>query len=97
MFAIHCRDKASAAPLRVEHRPAHLNYVKGSGVPIVAAGPLIGSDGHAVGGLFIIDVADAAAAEEWAAKDPFQKLGVYEKVDIHEWKYVFGVGLEAKS
>ncbi|RJG46260.1 YciI family protein [Mesorhizobium sp. DCY119] len=96
MFAIHCRDKASAAPLRVEHRPAHLDYVKGSGASILAAGPLIGPEGHAVGGLFLIDAADAAAAKEWASKDPFQTLGVYERVEIHDWKYVFGTGLEAK-
>ena len=96
MFATHCRDKASTAPLRAEHRPAHLDYVKGSGATIVGAGPLIGPDGHAVGGLFLIDVADADAASAWAANDPFHTLGVYETVEIHAWKYVFGTGIEAK-
>ncbi|TCQ99070.1 YciI family protein [Neorhizobium sp. JUb45] len=97
MFAVHCRDKASAGPVRAENRPSHLEYVKGSGSIIVGAGPLIGAEGHAIGGLFLIDVADAASAKEWASKDPFSALDVYETVEIQEWKFVFGTGLEAKS
>jgi uncharacterized protein YciI len=97
LFAIHCLDKSSAAPLRVANRPTHLEYVKGSGSTIVGAGPLINDTGHAVGGLFLIDVADVAAARDWAANDPFAALDVYETVEIHEWKYVFGLGLKASA
>lgn len=97
MFAIHCRDKVSAETIRAENRPAHLEYVKGSGSIVVGAGPLMGANGHAVGGLFLIDVPDAIAATEWASNDPFSKLEVYETIDVHEWKFVFGTGLEAKS
>ncbi|AOH87216.1 hypothetical protein AWL63_23945 (plasmid) [Sphingomonas panacis] len=82
--------------VRLNNRPAHLEYIKGSGSSIVAAGPLIGPDGHAVGGFFLLDVANLAAAEDWAAKDPFRALELYGSVEIQEWKYVFGSGLEPR-
>ncbi len=97
MFAVHCRDKSDAAPLRAAHRPEHLAYVKGSGAVIVGAGPLINAEGHAEGGLFLLNVADAAAAQSWADGDPFAQLGVYETVNVHEWRYAFGSGLSAAA
>lgn len=96
MFAVHCKDKPAMEQVRLDNRPAHLEYVKGSGSAIVAAGPLIGTDGHAVGGFFLLDVADLAAAQDWAAKDPFRGLDLYGAIEIQEWKYVFGSGLEPR-
>lgn len=97
MFAVNCRDKASMQEMRAKNRPAHLDYVKGSGSKIVAAGPLLNSEQHAIGGLFLIDVPDLAAAKEWAENDPFRALGIYESVEVLEWKYVFGTGVETKG
>lgn len=97
MFAVHCRDKASAGPIRSENRPIHLEYVKASGSTNVWCGTTDRGEGHAVGGLLLIEVADAAAAKEWASKDPFSALEVYETVEVQESKFVFGTGLEAKS
>lgn len=97
MFAVHCKDKAGMLQVRLDNRPAHLEYVKSSGSRIVAAGPLIGLDEHAVGGFFLLDVEDFDAAEDWAANDPFRALQLYASVEIQEWKYVFGSGLEPRS
>ncbi len=96
MFAVNCRDKPSMQEMRADNRPAHLDYVKGGGSKIIAAGPLLDADHHAIGGLFLIDVPDFAAAREWAANDPFQALGIYESVEVLEWKYVFGTGIDGK-
>ena len=97
MFIVHCLDKPTAGRLRAEHRPIHLEYVKSTGASLVGAGPLFSAEGNPVGGLFVLAFDDHADAAEWAKNDPFNKLGVYETVSVHSWKYLLGTGIEPKS
>ena len=34
--------------------------------------------------------ADLAAAEDWAARDPYKGAGLFQRVDVIEWKKVIG-------
>jgi hypothetical protein len=43
-----------------------------------------------VGSLLIMDFADRAAAEAFAADDPYRKAGVFEGVDILPWRVTRG-------
>ncbi|MEY4872402.1 MAG: hypothetical protein RLZZ563_1732, partial [Pseudomonadota bacterium] len=36
------------------------------------------------------NVPDLAAAQDWAANDPYAKAGLFQSVDIREWKKVIG-------
>ena len=42
------------------------------------------------GSLVILDVADMAAAEAWAAGDPYAKAGLFSDVELTAWKKVIG-------
>jgi uncharacterized protein YciI len=52
------------------------------------AGPLLDDAGEMIGSLVILDVADMAAAQAWAANDPYAKAGLFESVDLIPWKKV---------
>lgn len=88
LIALFARDKAGALQTRKDNREAHLAYIKETGV-VAQAGPLI-EGGEMAGSLVILDVADMAAAEAWAANDPYAKAGLFADVQLVEWKRVIG-------
>ena len=85
-FAVICRDKPGALPVRMENRAAHLAYVEETGAVFIG-GPLL-EDGQMAGSMLVLDVADMAAAQDWAANDPYAKAGLFADVFISEWKKV---------
>jgi uncharacterized protein YciI len=90
LFMFHCTDKAGAGDVRATNRNAHLDYLEAHKDRIFAAGPLLGDDGAAmVGSLLVIECADKAAAEDFAANDPYAKAGLFDKVEIRAWRRVF--------
>ncbi len=40
------------------------------------------------GSFLLVDMADRAAAEAFAAGDPFAKAGLFEKTEIRRWRKV---------
>ena len=89
LFALICDDKPGGIETRKANRPAHVDYLKSTGV-VVQAGPFLDEAGGMVGSLVVIDVADRAAAEAWAAADPYAKAGLFERVAIRPWNRVIG-------
>ncbi|WP_319825156.1 YciI family protein [Thalassovita sp.] len=83
------RDKPGALETRKANRTAHLDYIKETGV-VAQAGPLLDSAEQMIGSLVILDVADMAAAEAWAANDPYAKAGLFEDVQLIHWNRVIG-------
>ena len=91
LFAVSCTDKADSQSLRLDNRPAHIEFLKAQGDAIKVAGPYVGEDGEAMtGSLLIVEAADLAAARAFAAGDPYAKAGLFESVDIRPWKWVIG-------
>jgi uncharacterized protein len=88
-FALICRDKPGALPTRLETRAAHLAYIEATGV-VEMAGPFLDDVGQMTGSLVVIEVPDRAAAEAWAAGDPYAKAGLFESVTVQAWKKVIG-------
>ena len=89
LFIVLITDKAGAGQIRADNRPQHLAYLKSFGDGIVAGGATLSDDGEAMTGSFLlIDVADRAAAEAFAAGDPFAKAGLFEKTEIRRWRKV---------
>lgn len=86
--ALICIDKTGALQTRLDNRAAHLAHIETSGV-VEMAGPFL-QDGAMVGSLIVLDVADMATAQDWAANDPYAKAGLFQSVDLREWKKVIG-------
>ncbi|MEM7276306.1 MAG: YciI family protein [Actinomycetota bacterium] len=90
IWCIYCEDRPDGQDLRAETRPAHLGYL--SGFDIEAGGPLVGDDGAMVGSCIFLEAPDRAAAEEFAANDPYAKAGLFERVTITGFKKVVWPG-----
>ena len=90
LFAFYCLDKEGHAEVRSNNRDAHVAYLKAQGESIITAGPLLDDDGVGmVGSLIVLNLPDRAAAEAFAANDPYAKAGLFRSVEIRPWKKVF--------
>lgn len=88
-FAIICTDKPGRTALRSEVRPQHLDYLAKYKEKVFAVGPLQSDDGEAmIGSILILDFPDRAAAEAFAADDPYARAGLFESIVIRRWKKV---------
>ncbi|WP_417262451.1 YciI family protein [Celeribacter sp.] len=88
-FAVICTDKPGALQIRLDTRPDHVEYLKSCGV-VEQAGPFLNDAGEMSGSLVIIEVEDMAAAQDWAANDPYAKAGLFADVRIEAWNRVIG-------
>lgn len=89
LFALICDDRPGALETRKANRAAHLDYIRATGV-VAQAGPLLDAEGAMAGSLVILDVPDRAAAEAWAAADPYALAGLFARVEIRPWNRVIG-------
>lgn len=98
LYIITAFDKENSLDLRMENRPAHLDYAKEKGV-VVLGGPLLTEEDEPKprGSMLIVDVENRAAAEEFAANDPYNKAGLFEKVTIRRWMGAVGPWLPSSD
>lgn len=89
LIALMARDKPGALNTRLSNREAHVAYLKASGV-VTLAGPLLDNAGQMCGSLIVLDVADMAEAEAFAAGDPYAKAGLFASVSLDAWDRVLG-------
>lgn len=89
LIAFIGKDKAGALQTRLDNRDAHVAYLKETGV-VTYAGPLLDADEQMCGSLVVLDVADMAAAEQWATGDPYAKAGLFEQTELIRWNKVIG-------
>ena len=87
--ALICKDKPGSLQIRLDNRPAHLDHIKSSGV-VEMAGPFLSETGEMCGSLVVLEVETLARAQDWAARDPYALAGLFESVQITEWKKVIG-------
>lgn len=89
LVCLMAHDKPGALEIRIANRPAHVDYLKSTD-HVHLAGPLIDAEGGMCGSMIVLDVPDMAAAEGWAANDPYAKAGLFASVTLTEWKKVIG-------
>ena len=94
LFVVTAFDRPGASDDRTRHRPAHLDYLKGKAGQIRAGGALLNQNDQPMGSMLIIEAADQAAAEAFAEGDPFNREGVFERVEIRPWRAVLGTWVE---
>ena len=89
LVALMAYDKDGALELRKANRDAHVTYLKSSNV-VQQAGPFLNDVGEMCGSLIILDVTDMAAAQKWAANDPYANAGLFREVTLMPWNKVIG-------
>lgn len=87
--ALICIDKPGHLHVRQENRAAHLAHIEASGL-VEMAGPFLNSAGEMCGSLVVLSVDRMEQAQDWAANDPYAKAGLFQSVDLREWKKVIG-------
>ena len=86
--ALICIDKPDHLQTRLDNRADHLAHIERSGV-VEMAGPFLDGE-KMVGSLIVLNVESIDQARDWAANDPYAKAGLFQSVDIREWKKVIG-------
>ena len=87
--ALICKDKPGHLQVRLDTRPAHVEFLKALNAEgkIAFAGPMIGADGNPDGSLVVLNVDSVVTAKEIAAQDPYAKAGLFATVDISQWNW----------
>ncbi|WP_420585495.1 YciI family protein [Ruegeria sp.] len=88
LIALIAKDKDGALQTRLDNRADHLAYIEETGV-VAQAGPLLNGDAM-IGSMIVLEVEDMAAAQNWADNDPYAKAGLFQSVELIQWKKVVG-------
>ena len=88
-FALIAKDKPGALEVRKANRDAHVAYLKSTDA-VEMAGPFLDDNGEMCGSLIILDLPDMAAAEAWAAQDPYKAADRFQSVELTAWNKVIG-------
>ena len=90
-YAIVLRDAPGSAAPRREHLQRHLEFVERVIDRILVAGPLGDpASGAQTGSLYVLDVADPAAARALLEQDPYYVAGVWAEVTIEPFAAAAG-------
>ncbi|MCF6368852.1 YciI-like protein [Rhizobium halophilum] len=91
LFAFLCTDKPGHLSVRMETRPAHLDHLDRLNAEgtLKMAGPFLDDDGKPNGSLVIVEAEDMAAARALAEADPYYQAGLFEKVEVKPYNWVF--------
>ena len=84
-----CHDKPGHLATRQANRDAHLAYVASTGLATFG-GPMLNDAGAMCGSVLMLATEDRAAAEAWAAADPYAVAGLFESVELRGFKHVIG-------
>jgi uncharacterized protein YciI len=90
LFILTCLDKPGSREVRLAAREAHLAYVRSVEPTVRLGGPFLDADGGMCGSLLIVEVADLAAAQAFAAADPYGLAGLFERVEIRPFRVTVG-------
>lgn len=88
-FALIAKDKPGALEIRKANRDAHVAYLKSTDA-VEMAGPFLDENGDMCGSLIILELPDMAAAQAWAANDPYKAADLFSSVTLTAWNKVIG-------
>ncbi|MBO6782634.1 MAG: hypothetical protein JJ899_05080 [Alphaproteobacteria bacterium] len=91
-YFVYRVDKPGTHDLRMETRPAHMEFAETLGDTLVFAGPAMDDDGNMVASVWIIEADDRAHAEAITAEDPYEKVDLFETKIIRRFVRTAGTG-----
>ncbi len=91
LFALICKDKPDHLQVRLDNRPAHVDFLRklnDKGV-LKIAGPFLNDEGKPYGSLVVIEAENKMDAARIGAEDPYPRAGLFERVRIRAWNWTF--------
>lgn len=95
LFALICTDKPDHLQVRMDNRPAHVEFLQSLGDAMKGAGPFLDKDDKPNGSLVLIEAADQSEAEAIAAKDPYALAGLFASVEVRPWNWLLKNALQS--
>lgn len=91
LFAFVCKDKPGYLNVRMETRPAHVEYLNKLNAEgtLKMAGPFLDAEGKPNGSLVVVKAESVEAAVAIADADPYTRAGLFESVEIKPFNWVF--------
>jgi uncharacterized protein YciI len=90
LYALMCFDKPDSLALRMANREAHLAYARAHMSRIKVAGPYLDEAGDMCGSMFVMEADSADALRAFNAEDPYTRAGLFERVEIRQWRVTLG-------
>lgn len=89
-WMIETYDRPGTGALRLQLRPAHLDYLETHRARLLACGAKLEDGSEAAsGGLYLLDVASRAEAEAFIRADPFHQGDLFERVVVTRWRKAY--------
>lgn len=87
LFIVSGRDHDNGLQHRLAVRPKHRAHYEALGEDLILSGPYLDDKGDPIGSMIIIRRASQAAAEAYAAADPFVTEHVFASVTVSRWDW----------
>ena len=87
LFIVSGRDHANGLEHRLQIRPRHRAHYEALGEDLVLSGPYLDDRGDPIGSMIVIRRESQAAAEAYAAADPFVTEGVFASLTVSRWDW----------
>ena len=82
-FYVHGQDRPGAQAEMEALAEAHWSYMDRFGGRLILRGPTLSGDGNEhTGSVHVVDLADRASAERFAAEEPYRQAGLYRRVTV---------------
>jgi uncharacterized protein len=82
-FYVYAEDRPGAGPELLDLAEAHWSYMDRFADRLILRGPTLSDDGtEHTGSVHVIDLADRASAERFAAEEPYRLAGLYQEVTV---------------
>jgi uncharacterized protein len=89
-YLIETYDKPDHTHVRSRVRPRHLEFLDANKDKLMACGAKLDDAGEiASGGIYLLDVDDRDAAEQFISHDPFTQADLFERVVITRWRKAY--------
>jgi uncharacterized protein YciI len=87
LFIVSGRDHADGLEHRLAVRPRHRAHYEALGADLILSGPYLDAQGDPIGSMIIIRRDSQAAAEAYAAADPFVTEQVFASLSVSRWDW----------
>src|SRR5215217_4542176 len=87
LFIVSGRDHDDGLAHRLEVRPLHRAHYEALGRDLILSGPYLDAAGNPIGSMIVIRRASQAAAEAYAAADPFVTEKVFASLTVPRWDW----------
>lgn len=81
-FYVYGQDRPDAGPAMEKLTEAHWGYMDQFADRLILRGPTLSEDGEHTGSVHVVELPDRATAERFAAEEPFQQAGLFQRIVV---------------